>query len=237
MKPKGKASPEPFLLDLFRFFREYRAAVDRIFSTPSPAPRVWRRIFHKILSASIRLYLAYLTLEAGKSKLFRASRKCGLVALVARDSDASFRRETNLRARMRDRLESAFPWGCFLTENAFSRNTGLWERRDFIERFSLHLPEIYEETIMTEGHTRAFLSSGSQQALSDLMVGMEHLAINHVSFVLQALQWVAGESDWMEPAMAARRQQEASKALDKVGIGDRTGSLAARLARSRGRRP
>lgn len=90
---------------------------------------------------------------------------------------------------------------------------------------------------MTEGHTRAFLSSGSQQALSDLMVGMEHLAINHVSFVLQALQWVAGESDWMEPAMAARRQQEASKALDKVGIGDRTGSLAARLARSRGRRP
>lgn len=123
-------------------------------------------------------------------------------------------------------------WDCFCTQNAFSPSSGLWTRRDYLENLSLHLPEIYEETIRTEENTRIFLSTRSRRALSDATVGMQHLAVHHISFAIQALQWMAEESSWLDPEVA-RERQEVTGLLRKIGVKDPEGRLARRLALKR----
>jgi hypothetical protein len=105
-------------------------------------------------------------------------------------------RERNLREKFRERLESSPCWIHFKPQNPSSADTGLKTLQDYIEKFTLHLPEIYEETLRVEVCAKSFLNNHNDSALAQLVVGLQHLGRNHISFVLQALEWAADEDSW-----------------------------------------
>ena len=206
--------PELSLLrQLLSSLPAFRTAVDALVSENHGSADEWRRSFHGVLLAATELYLGYLLVQKNEAALWKTAR--GRPAANARWGD--IQRETALQHKITDRLESALPWKLFRTTNQFSRWTGLWDRRDYVERLALHLAEVYEQTIGTEKRVTDFLADRSPRAFADISVGLEHLGRNHISFVLQALQWAADESSWMEPHEAERRERIWRRPLEKRG--------------------
>ena len=114
-------------------------------------------------------------------------------------------REKTLREKLHKELESSPCWSRhFKPENSFSELTGLRSRRDYTDKLTLHLPEIYEESFRVEACTKDFLASHDGSALAQLVVGLQHLGRNHISFVLQALEWAADEDSWEESLPAPK---------------------------------
>jgi len=167
----------------------YRSAVDRIFSARLSKPRNCRDYFFKLLVSVSRLYLDYLLLVRELEKIH--ARKGTNLGLIHADT----RREGLLRKRFGERLRALPCWKGFQAETAFSEITGLRTLTDYLNSFRLHLPEIYEETLRAEEYAKRLLKVPGDSGV-DLMVSLEHLARNHVSFVVQALQWAADESTW-----------------------------------------
>ena len=62
----------------------------------------------------------------------------------------------------------------------------------------MHLPEIYEETFRVEDCAKDFMTNQSSAFLAQMIVGMEHLGRNHISFVQQALQWASADINWKD---------------------------------------
>lgn len=112
---------------------------------------------------------------------------------------ADIDRERVLRQRLRDCLETCALWSYFSPENPFSERTGLLTLDDYINRFALHLSEVYEETFQVEECTKNFLIKPKDSLLACMLVGMQHLGGNHITFVQQALEWVVDEASWEEP--------------------------------------
>jgi hypothetical protein len=170
----------------------YRAAMERIFSRKLSKPRHCRQYFFEVLVNSSRLYLDYLLITKDLPELEKLSKTDAKRPLNPHNTS----RETLLRRRFRERLKSLPCWSYFLPENPFSKYTGLWKLEDYINSFALHLPEIHEETLWVEGYASGFLKNRLASTLADLMVGLQHLGCNHVSFVHFALEWAAEESSW-----------------------------------------
>lgn len=171
----------------------YREAVDRLLSPDVPDGRKWREQLFDILISVAQLYLDYLLLIRELPAIEAASK-----ASVQEVLRANTGREARLRKRLKDRLESVPHWNHFDPQNAFSELTGLRTRQDYINRFVLHLPEIYEESLRVEDRTKAFLTDLGHSSLMELAVGMEHIGRNHISFVLQALEWAVDDGSWDE---------------------------------------
>jgi hypothetical protein len=179
----------------------YREAVDKIFSSALTKPQSWQRCFRDILICASQLYLDYLlfikrlpTMEAISSR--RAS--CALRRL-------NTHRQKSLREKLHHKLESSVCWSRdFKPENAFSDLTGLRNLRDYTDRLTIHLPEIYMETFRVEACAKDFLATRDASALAQLVVGLQHLGQHHISFVLQTLEWASDEGSWDEHSAASK---------------------------------
>lgn len=176
----------------------YREAVDRVVPAASTNPADWRRHFFEILICASQLYLGYLLVVRDLTALETVSSKSGSSGHVRVDTV----REKNLREKLKQELESSPCWGYFKPDNPLSEFTGLRNLQDYLDRFTLHLPEIYEETFRLESCTKEFLASHDRAALAQFTVGLQHLGRNHISFVLQALEWAADEDSWEESLAA-----------------------------------
>jgi hypothetical protein len=175
----------------------YRSSVDRIMAEHLADPRHFRECFLDILVSMSRLYLDYQLFRKQLPELWETAKKAR--KRVPRVVESDIRRQREHRARFREKLESLSCWKYFRPENAFSESTGLLSIANYIDVFSLHLPEIYEETLCVEVYVEQFLNTSRGSALAELEVGMQHLGRNHISFVLQALEWASDEMSWSEP--------------------------------------
>ena len=150
-----------------------------------------RVFFFKLLVCVSRLYLDYLLLVGELSKLHaqRGSTSNLIHADVAK--------EGLLRDHFTERLQSLPCWAHFHPKIPFSELTGLRTLADYMNSFTLHLPEIYEETLQAEQYAKRLLADSGDSG-DYLTVSLEHLGRNHISFVLQALQWAADENTWRD---------------------------------------
>lgn len=170
----------------------YRETLDQIFSKPSKTPNDLQRYFFDLLVCTSQLYLDHLfVLKDSPSYEIRQTK-------ISRQKHpaADFHREKDLRERFHRALESSPHWKHFIPENPFSDETGLHTLDDYLHRFSHHLPEIYEETFRIESCIKTFLENRSDAVLADLLVGLQHMGRNHISFVQQALEWAAEDISW-----------------------------------------
>ena len=176
----------------------YRAAVDQLVSSALMTPRGWQQLFLEISICASQLYLDYLLVAKALPEIDSVSLAVKGIDHVPVDA----LREKRLREKLKHELESSPSWNHFKAENPFSELTGLRSLQDYTEKFTLHLPEIYEETFRAEVYTKAFLRTHSASTLSQLAVALQHLSRNHIGFVLQALEWASDEGSWEEASFA-----------------------------------
>jgi hypothetical protein len=170
----------------------YRESLDRIFSDSIREPEDCRRYFFDLLISVSQLYLDYLLLTKESPFFVTVQAETAIQSRPKVD----IQREAILRRQLRNQLESWPFWVHFEPKNAFSQDTGLYKLDDYIQKFCVHLPEIYEETFRLEEWTKNFLSNQIDSLLTDIIVGLQHIGRNHISFVQQALQWAADETSW-----------------------------------------
>ena len=181
---------ESLQLDVIR----YRQAVDHIFSPSLTNSKKWQACFSEILICTTRLYLDYLLVTKSLPELESLASKGRDMGQPSTNNS----REMTLRAELKKRLDSSTGWPGFVPQNPFSNLTGLRTLRNYVNSFSLHLPEIYEETFRVEACTKSFLADHNGVALAQLSIGLQHLGKHHASFVLQPLEWAADEGSWDE---------------------------------------
>jgi hypothetical protein len=170
----------------------YRQAVDQIFIGALTAPRDWQQRFREILSCSLQLYLDYLLVVRDLPTFESISSKGSVNDRVRADAI----RERSLRERLKQKLESSTCWSYFNPKNSFSELTGLCSLKDYWDKFTLHLPEIYEETFRVEACVKDFLARRDESSLAQIVIGLQHLGRNHISFLLQALEWASDDNSW-----------------------------------------
>jgi hypothetical protein len=178
----------------------YREAVDQIVSSTLTTPTDWQHRLLEVLVCASQLYLDYVLVVRNLPALEAITSKGSGSARVRAD----MLREKDLRENLRHELESSPSWKHFRPENPFSEITGLRSLQDYTDRFTLHLPEIYEETFQAEVWTKDFLANRSASALAQLVVALQHLGRNHIGFVLQALEWASDEGSWEESLVASK---------------------------------
>ena len=172
----------------------YREAVDHLLFLKVSEVRKWREQLLDILVNVSQLYLDYLLLKKERPVLEAACSE-GSVHEILR---ADLHREASLRKLLKERLKSSPHWNRFDPKNEFSELTGLRTLQDYLDKLVLHLPEIYEESFRAEKLTRALLTDRKQSILAQLVVSMEHIERNHVTFVQQPLEWAVNEQNWDE---------------------------------------
>ncbi len=101
-----------------------------------------------------------------------------------------------MRQQFKERLRLLSCWSSFTAENAFSQFTNLRKLDDYLNSFALHLPEVYEQTFSAERYAVTFIENQSASALIYLIIDLQHMCRNHISFVHFALEWAAEESSW-----------------------------------------
>ncbi|MBB5056346.1 hypothetical protein HDF16_001015 [Granulicella aggregans] len=170
----------------------YRSAVDHIFSPSLTTSENWRACLAGILVSTTRLYLGYLLVAEGLEELEALVSKKRIRKSFPTDTV----REMKLRAELGRKLELPTSWPGFIPYNPFSDITRLRTLKDYTASFTLHLPEIYEETFRIEACAKSFLADRNSSVLAQLLVGLQHLGRNHASFVLPALEWAADEGSW-----------------------------------------
>lgn len=171
----------------------YRKVVDQLFVPARRKRGLWRGRFLQILLHSSQLYLDlvyFLRIEAGLYN--RLSKKKVNEPLRRLD----VKRELDLRAKLKTRLDSPAIWIWFEPDNPFSEMSGLRSLEHYKRSFALHLPGIYAETFRVENCANDFMKSRSSSSLTELAVGLDHLARHHIGFVLHALEGVTDESSW-----------------------------------------
>jgi hypothetical protein len=178
----------------------YRTVMDRIFSDPPGSAEGERRYFFDLLICVSRLYRDWLCLGEELSSL-PVERELGK-ARSGRSSAGEPAEQISSEVLRWDALTRQLAglgcWTWFKREIPFSELTGLHTLDDYLHAFSLHLPEIYEETMRVERYAGMVIESPKSSVVSPLMVGLEHLARNHISFVQPALQWAADEGSWSD---------------------------------------
>jgi hypothetical protein len=164
----------------------------RIFNRKLSRPRDAARYFFDILVSASTLYSDHLTLRAQDSspaKKDLVSREAPLPRL-RNFKPRSAAIEGGLRRRFRKRLEVLQGWSEFQPRNYFFNENQLRTREDYIDNLTLHLPEIYGETISLEDGLKA-RSLGDVELLS-LMAHVAH----HVSYCRIALEILSEQDTW-----------------------------------------
>lgn len=170
----------------------FRKVVDQCFSSSLVTPSDWQALMLEILIGTSTLYLDYLLTVKALPELESIATRRAHFDLVPAD----LARERKLRTELREKFSSTESWPGFVPQNAFSELTGLHTLQDYSNRLSLHLSEAYEESFRIETCAEEFLRSHTSSALAQLSVGLRHLGQNHISFVLQALEFAADPGSW-----------------------------------------
>ena len=105
-------------------------------------------------------------------------------------------REQELRSRLKQRLEELPVWNQFRSENPLAAIVGLNTAKDYIQSLGLHLPEIYEETVFLEKCANILLEQRSRKIALAMMIGLQHMGRNHITFLQPALDWLSDEEYW-----------------------------------------
>jgi len=171
----------------------YRLAMDRIFSKSLSRPSDCREYFFDLLVCVTRIYLDYLLLGKELSKI--PARRIPVTNLQPKAIKLDSNRAKSLQDRFKERLRSQNCWQHFRPDIPFAELTGLHTASDFMKCFTVDLPEIYEETLRAKQYVKRLLEKSGESGTS-LAVSLEHLCRNHVSTVMQALQWASDESTW-----------------------------------------
>jgi hypothetical protein len=104
--------------------------------------------------------------------------------------------EAKLRSRLRARLSNIPCWSSFEADLTFSPLKGMISVADYVNCFTVHLPEIFYQALSLEQNIRIFEATRDCRALSDLKVGLVHMGRRHISFVLAAARDASDESCW-----------------------------------------
>lgn len=167
----------------------YRAAVNRVYSSKLSRSRDCRRYLVDVLVCATRLYLDSLSL----TKALSSVESMPGASLIGIDR----RRYASFRKRFRERLRSRPAWAFFRPEIPFAEFIGLRTLESYLENFGLHIPEVYEETFRVEQYARRWLDH-NERSVEALLVAMQHMSRNHISFLVPALQWAADEGSWCD---------------------------------------
>ena len=183
------------LANVVRSAQAYRTTVDRIFSDPLAEPEAAQEYFFDLLIAVCQLYLDYLLVIKDQTEIERsASLADHGFKRIPSDTD----RQMELRERLRKRLETLPCWEYFEPFDAFGDYTGLRTLKDYIARFVGELPDAYEETFRVEQYAKGLLD-GAGCPVEPLIVALEHMGRNHLTFVRYALEGAANSSNWRIP--------------------------------------
>lgn len=170
---------------------EYRRSLDEIYSSPLSSRSAFRRYLSNLLICLAEIYASSL---AAASKLSQAE--------IPRDQVKGFLvrsnvgREQTLRTEFRNRLVSVRAWRHFAPEPELSVRADLHALQDYLNEFTLHLPEIYEESFRLEEYAKVLLNRPTQYAATGMLTSLEHISHHHIIFVLPALQWAANPRAW-----------------------------------------
>ena len=171
---------------------EFRHRLDDVIDAFADG-RVARQQLFELLICTSELYLNYLLFMKDLTYFSELS-------VDAPDSQvysSNVHREMELRNRFRTVLQRSKSWDHADLQNSLAELAGLRTRTDYIDSFTLHLPEIHEETYLVEECARHFVASKDTKVLTELTFGLQHLACNHISFVQPALQWSSVETSWV----------------------------------------
>jgi hypothetical protein len=187
------------LVNVIRSAQAYRATVDRIFSEPLVEPDAASEYFFDLSISVSQLHLDYILVVKDQPAIER------FVALgdhqmekIRSDRD----REMGLQERLEQRLEELPCWEYFDPSDAFADYTGLRTLKDYITSFVIQLPEAYEESFRAESYAKSLLA-GTSGPIEELIVCLEHMGRNHLSFVRFATEGAAERSNWRVPGVAA----------------------------------
>jgi hypothetical protein len=180
------------LVELKLHLAQYRDSLDAILASNISEPKEWRVALLNILVYVSRLYLDYSLFQKDIPRLWHLASKRAKRNVPRCD----IQREQLLRSRIEEQLESSSCWIYFKLGGVASLFPNLQTLRDYTNSFALHLPEIYEETIRLDACATSFMETHDKRALADMVVGMQHMARNHISFVLPALELAADEDHW-----------------------------------------
>jgi hypothetical protein len=170
----------------------FRGALDRLLSINIAAPKHFQGCFLELAICASRLYLDYLLVIRVFEDLESISTEARAVDFVSSD----LLNENLLRTEVRRKLESSVFSNQFRAHDAFHDGTGLNDVKDYVGAFALHLPEVYQESLRAQVYASAFVATASSFALAQLFISLQHLARNHVGFVLQALERASDEDNW-----------------------------------------
>ena len=104
-------------------------------------------------------------------------------------------REQGLRDRLRQRMENLSVWRQRKWQNPLATVAGLLSVEDYIRSMLLHLPEIYEETMILEQSTCSLLKQRSRRIATEITIGLQHMGRNHISFLQLGLDWLSDEDN------------------------------------------
>ncbi len=187
-----------YLSDLDSDMRQYQIGVNRIFVRKFTLPRHYATYFLEVLAETSRLYLDNLTLRKLEPRVPAklASRAADKRSIRAKPSAGAVI-ETTLRKRLTKRIESLPGWSEFHPRNEFVTENFLKTPADYMNRLTLHLPEIYGETVNLNNCVRGLLDKGPfpDCYLAELEVGLEHVA-HHASYCRHTLEILSDEDNW-----------------------------------------
>jgi len=172
----------------------FRNALEHIFVHQPTTSGECRNYFGTILLYASQLYADYVSLSSDLARLDLAQDGTQSIS----DGEAGALHEGSLRERYTAFLRAIPCWDRLSPNAPFAAITGLRSAADYIEPLALHLPEVYEESIRTEGWAGDITSRATAATVASLLVGLEHMGRNHVLFVLPALQFAADETSWVE---------------------------------------
>ena len=151
-----------------------------------------RHYFHDVLIQTSKLYLDMLLIERDEDLLAAKLRDTSLFPLPSDGLERVTRDEFQLS------LRSWAAWAHFQPEHAFSAQLRLTTLQEYFDSFTLHLPEIFAETANAEARLHSVFNDQSAAAFTDLLIRIQHVGRNHISFVQHSLQYAADESCWSD---------------------------------------
>jgi len=166
--------------------KAYRASVDVILNRDHRTASFWRSDLRAVHYWTARLYFDYValarTLPSMESQPRRRRRRRIRLLSVAR--------QTAMMRRMGEILNASSDWGSD-EPNPMLEPLGICTRNDCAVQLSMHLPEMYEEAILTQASMEEFLANQDPGALVSCAIGMMHLASHHAVMIMPVLEWVA----------------------------------------------
>jgi hypothetical protein len=176
---------------------QYRRTVDALFDLSEPSANELRTCFSRIWWAATELYaeLARWVLAVDSNQ----SLDVNLEELELNESSAQLcvRQEIDQRNRLRALLQSFNAWN-YMCKHSMAELASFNSSEDYINSLTLHLPEIYYETLQIEEEIAELIRDGESFPDVVIDISIKHALQNHLSFVLPALLWLSELTSWSE---------------------------------------